>query len=203
MATVVRRLPDLPGDRFTEDEPVIALTFDDGPGSLTAAFAEELRRLDAPASFFVVGELAAAHPDTVAALAADGHTIGSHSWSHARIEHIGETDMVDECVRATTRIERITGRPVSLVRVPYRKVPPPRISELLEIRGLLSVGWSVDPCDWDAGDADTIAHRVLSALHPGAIVLLHDGGPDRSATLAALPAIVAGARAAGYRLVAL
>ncbi|WP_208027403.1 polysaccharide deacetylase family protein [Rhabdothermincola sediminis] len=59
MATVVRRSPELPGDRFTADEPVIALTFDDGPGSFTAPIAEELRRLDAPASFFVVGELAA------------------------------------------------------------------------------------------------------------------------------------------------
>lgn len=203
MATVVRRLPDLPGDRFTADEPAIALTFDDGPGAFTGAIAEELRRLDAPASFFVVGELAATRPDTVAALAADGHTIGSHSWSHARIEHIGEREMVDECVRAAARIDRITGRQVSLVRLPYRKVPPPRTSELLGIRGLLPVAWSLDPRDWEARDADTIASRVLADLHPGAIVLLHDGGPDRSATVAALPAIVAGARAAGYRLVAL
>jgi peptidoglycan/xylan/chitin deacetylase (PgdA/CDA1 family) len=203
MTTVVRRLPDLPGDRFTEDEPVIALTFDDGPGSFTAPIAEQLRRLDVPATFFVVGGLAATRPGTVAALAADGHAIGSHSWSHASLEHIGETALVDECVRTAAWIGWITGRPVSLVRLPYRKVPPPRTSELLGIRGLLPVAWSVDPRDWDAGDADTIAHRVLSSLHPGAIVLLHDGGLDRSATLAALPAIVAGARAAGYRLVAL
>lgn len=203
MATVVRRLPDLPGDRFAAAEPVIALTFDDGPGSCTTAIAEELRRLDAPATFFVIGELATRHPGTVAALAADGHTIGSHSWSHARLDHIGETAMVDECVRTAAWIGRITSRQVSLVRLPYRKIPPPQTSNLLGTCGLLPVGWSVDPQDWDTGDPDTIATRVLSDLHPGAIVLLHDGGPDRSATVAALPAIVAGARAAGYRLVAL
>ena len=71
----------------------------------------------------------------------------------------------------------------------------------LRMRGLAELDWDVDPSDYLRPGAAVITRRVLAALHPGAIVILHDGGGNRSQTVAALPAIIAGIRAAGYQIV--
>ena len=111
--------------------------------------------------------------------------------------------MVDECLRTAALITDLTGGPAPFVRPPYRKVDGARYAELLGDRGFTTVTWSLDPRDWAATDPVDVVRAVLDDLTPGAIVVLHDGGQNREATIEALPLIVHGARLAGYRFVAL
>ena len=203
MPTVVSRLHDLPGGRFEPSDPVVALTFDDGPGVATAPIAQVLNRMDVPATFFVVGSVASEAPDRVVRLAAAGHTVGGHSWSHPRGDAVNDAQVVDECERTAELIAELTGHPAPFVRPPYRKADASRYADLLGGRGFTTVTWSVDPRDWATTDPVEIVREVLDNLHTGAIVLLHDGGRNRWATLDAVPLIVSGARLAGYRFVAL
>jgi peptidoglycan-N-acetylglucosamine deacetylase len=203
VSAVVSRLHELPGDRFAPDEPVVALTFDDGPGPATPEIADTLARMEVPATFFVVGSAAAGRPDEVKRLAADGHTIGGHSCSHPRSADVDDAQVVDECVRTAALVAELTGAPAPFVRPPYRKVDGARYAALLDDLGFATVTWSLDPRDWAATDPVDIVTAVLDALKPGAIVVLHDGGRNREATVEALPLIVHGARLAGYRFVAL
>jgi peptidoglycan/xylan/chitin deacetylase (PgdA/CDA1 family) len=200
---VVSRLHHLPGHRFDPAELVVALTFDDGPGAATTPIAEFLTSTDVPATFFVVGSVAAAAPDQAARLAAAGHTVGGHSWSHPRGDAVDDGQLVDECERTAGLIAELTGCRAPFVRPPYRKADARRYAALLGGRGFTTVTWSVDPRDWASSDPVEVARGVLDSLHCGAIVLLHDGGRDRSVTVDAVPLIVYGARLAGYRFVAL
>jgi len=200
---VVGRLHDLPEGPWSPGEPVVALTFDDGPGDATDAVATALARFGVPATFFVVGSVATEEPDLLAALVTAGHTVGSHSWSHRRIDDASDRDLAEEVVRTAMMIEDATGRPAPWFRPPYRKADAPRWDAVAGPLGFHTVTWSVDPRDWEAREPVAIATAVLDHLHPGAIVLLHDGGGERSATVEALPLIVHGARLAGYRFVAL
>jgi peptidoglycan/xylan/chitin deacetylase (PgdA/CDA1 family) len=203
VSTVVSRLHHLPGRQFEASEPVVALSFDDGPGSATGPIADSLADLDVAATFFVVGSVAAESPEQVTRLADAGHTVGGHSWSHARGEAVDDGQLVAESVRTATLITELTGRPARFVRPPYRKADAGRYATLLDGRGFTIVTWSVDPRDWATSDPVEVARGVIDSLHCGAIVLLHDGGRDRSVTVDALPLIVHGARLAGYRFVTL
>lgn len=202
MSTIVRRLYDLPGGRFTPDDRVIALTFDDGPGPYTTQIAETLTDLDVPATFFVVGSQAARSPEIVASLAAGNHTVAGHSWSHRRTGELDDDEVISESERTAELVARLTGHPAPYVRPPYGN-DAGRFAAILEPHGLTTVTWSVAVRDWARAEALEIVELVLEGLHPGAIVILHDGGGDRSATADAVPLIAAGARVAGYELVAL
>jgi peptidoglycan/xylan/chitin deacetylase (PgdA/CDA1 family) len=116
---------------------------------------------------------------------------------------VDDAQVIDECVRTAALITELTGEPAPFVRAPYRKADAFRYADLLDDRGFSTIGWSLDPRDWAATDPVEIVRAVLDSLHPGAIVVLHDGGRDRSATVEALPLMVHGARMAGYRFVAL
>ncbi|MCU0310517.1 MAG: polysaccharide deacetylase family protein [Acidimicrobiales bacterium] len=203
MVGVVRRVHELDGTRPDPLDPVVALTFDDGPGPSTAPVLDALAATGTPATFFVLGANADADPTMVARTAADGHTIGTHTWSHSRPDELGDEGIVAETLRANALVEELTGRPVRLMRPPYRTSYAPQCAAALAPFGLTTVIWSVDPRDWDHDDPDDIVEGVLTHLHPGAIVVLHDGGRERPATVAALPGVVAGATALGYRFVAL
>jgi peptidoglycan/xylan/chitin deacetylase (PgdA/CDA1 family) len=129
--------------------------------------------------------------------------VGGHSWSHARADAVDDAQLVDESERTAGLIAELTGRSATFVRPPYRKIDGPRYAALLGGRGFTTVTWSLDPRDWEATDPVEVARAVLDDLHCGAIVVLHDGGRDRSVTVDAVPLIVHGARLAGYRFVAL
>jgi peptidoglycan/xylan/chitin deacetylase (PgdA/CDA1 family) len=203
MSAVVSHLHQLPGGGFTPDDPVVALTFDDGPGVATDDVATALARLGVPGTFFVVGSIAVEEPGLLAGLVAAGHTVGGHSWSHRRVEGLADGVLLDEAARTAALIEEATARPARYFRPPYRKADAPRWAEVIAPLGLVTVTWSVDPRDWESSDPVGIATSALDHLRCGAIVLLHDGGGDRMATVEALPLIVQGARLAGYRFVAL
>ena len=193
-----------PSGRRPLVERAVALTFDDGPSAAyTPQVLAVLRRLHVRATFFVIGYLAERYPQLVALEKRDGMAIGNHTYNHpevppfARLPSLLVRDEIALGARSLTRLG-ITPR---LLRPPAGSFSP-AILHTAAALGERVVLWSVDPTDWSAGSsAQQIAARVLSAVRPGSIVILHDGGGDRSATINALPTIIKGIRHKGLRLI--
>ncbi len=187
-------------------EGAVALTFDDGPSpQYTPRILARLRRLHVRATFFVVGYLAAAYPQLVRGELRLGMTVGNHSYNHPEVPPFDQLPpplLRDEIALGGQILSKLGVRP-RLFRPPGGSVSPALVRAAAAL-GQRVVLWSVDPADWTPGStANEIARRVLSSVRPGSIVILHDGGGDRSATLAALPAIVRGIRKRGLHLVLL
>ena len=179
----------------------VALTFDDGPWPhTTQQMLTILSQRQAPATFFVVGRQVERYPELVRREVAAGMALGSHSYSHPQpFDRLPVARIRDEITRG-----RRTLQPLGIHPVGFR--PPggaasPAVTAAAQEFGDRTVLWSVDPADWQPGvTADQLVQRVLAAARPGAIVLLHDGGGNRSATVAALPAIIDGLRRLGLTL---
>jgi peptidoglycan/xylan/chitin deacetylase (PgdA/CDA1 family) len=180
----------------------VALTFDDGPSVFTPRILATLRRLHARATFFVVGRLAKVAPRLVKREIAAGMEIGSHSYSHPYRPPFDRQPhrVIRREITWTRGVLHHIGRDPTLFRPPGGTFSP-YVIETAGSYGERVVLWSVDPTDWKPGStAKQIARRVLRAVKPGSIVILHDGGGDRSATVAALPRIIRGIRQRGLRL---
>jgi peptidoglycan/xylan/chitin deacetylase (PgdA/CDA1 family) len=184
----------------------VALTFDDGPWPVQSAqIVRILERFHVPATFFLVGYLVERYPGIVRLETRAGMRIGDHSWDHPSDPPLADLS----AARVAEEIGR-TGEALGALGVRAHLFRPPGDSwndaVLQEARrqGMRLVTWSVDPKDWTPGiDAGRIVRRVLGAVRAGSIVLLHDGGGDRSATIRALPHLIRGIRRMGLRLVAI
>lgn len=182
----------------TTSSPLVALTFDDGPDpASTPRILDLLAASHVTATFFVVGRQAQRFPDLVRAEVGEGSAVESHTWNHRRLPGLDEAAFSAEVDRSDDLLAQLIGHRVTCVRPPYGRVDS-RVVERLGSRGLTTALWDVDPRDWIRPGAGTIADRVLGRLHPGAVIVLHDGGGDRSQTVAALPRILDGIRARGY-----
>jgi peptidoglycan/xylan/chitin deacetylase (PgdA/CDA1 family) len=184
-----------------EADPVVALTFDDGPNPpYTGRVLDVLERYGVPATFFCVGLHAGAHTDELVRMVESGHGIGNHTWSHPFLPDLSVREFEVQLERTDEAVEAVTGpRHLRLFRPPYG-------SRSTEIVGWLAGAdrptvalWDVDTDDWAMPGAPAIARTVLARARPGSIVLMHDGGGDRSQTAEALPAIVEGLLDRGYR----
>ena len=179
---------------------LIALTFDDGPGPYTARIIAELSRLHVPATFFVVGQQLVDFATEARAELAHGFVIGDHTENHAWLVRLNAAGQYAQIDTALLRLRHLRIPRPTLFRPPYGSMN--RITFQVTARlHLTAVLWSVDPSDWARPGTTRIVARVLAHARPGAIVLLHDGGGDRSETVAALPIIVRDLRARGYTLV--
>ncbi len=191
-------------------EKSVVLTFDDGPDSrYTGSILDILKTRHVPATFFVVGVRAEQHPELLARMYAEGHEIGNHTYSHANVAGTWPQRTALE-LNATQRIiQRATGVSTTLFRPPYYADSEPQTPEELEPiaraqrLGYVTVAARIDARDWAVGvTADRILTEVLAELQDGGrIILMHDGGGERSATVAALPPIIDALRARGYRFV--
>lgn len=179
---------------------LIALTFDDGPSPYTPAIVAELVRLHVPATFFIVGQqlryFAAGLRDEIR----HGFAIGDHTENHPPLALLSPALQYFQIHAAAVQITRLGAPFPRLFRPPYAVYDAQTFAILRRLH-MLMVMWSVDPRDWTRPGVAVIVRRVLADARPGAIVELHDGGGDRSQTLAALPAIVAGLRRRGYEFV--
>jgi peptidoglycan-N-acetylglucosamine deacetylase len=180
----------------------IALTIDDGPSpTWTPPILDLLARLDIRATFCVVGRQAAAHPSLVADVAAAGHQIANHTYTHRFLRDASPGRISTEITRATEAIAAATGgRRPRLFRAPGGEWSPAVLAECAA-RGLRPLDWSVDPRDWSRPGASSIITTILTRTVPGAIILEHDGGGDRSQTLQALTRVLPGLLDSGYRFV--
>jgi len=187
-------------------EKAVALTFDDGPSpDFTPRILAILKRRHVPATFFTIGYLVDRFPEVVVGERRAGMTVGNHTYNHPEVPPFAELPealVQDEIDLGAQSLAR-AGVHAQLLRTPGGSFSPAtvRVTERLGERIVL---WSVDPTDWrDGTTAKQIVRRVLAAVRPGSIVILHDGGGDRSATVAALPAIIKGIRHRKLRLVAI
>jgi peptidoglycan-N-acetylglucosamine deacetylase len=178
--------------------PLVALTFDDGPGPYTDRLIDELQRLHVPATFFVVGYQL---PDFAPQLQREvdlGLTVGDHTADHANLAQLSPGDQRRQIVGDATAIRSYGAPYPRLFRPPYGSYNQ-TTHALLGRQRMLSVLWSVDSEDYTRPGADAIVRNVVEAAQPGSIVLMHDGGGDRTQTLAAIPRIVSELRREGYR----
>ncbi len=181
----------------------VALTFDDGPGRDTAGVIAVLAQKGVQATFFAVGYEVAADPDLVRTEIAAGDAVGDHTWDHPDLTTLTPAQIDDQLRRGADAIRAATGEPVHLFRPPYGRTNATVISEATKL-GMTQILWNVDPSDYLRPGSAAIAARTLAAATGrGIVVAMHDGGGDRSQTVAALPAIIDGLRARGYHFVQL
>jgi peptidoglycan/xylan/chitin deacetylase (PgdA/CDA1 family) len=179
---------------------VIALTFDDGPWPDTPQFLDILEREHVHATFFQIGEQVGTYGRAVdRRMLADGDIIGDHTWSHPNVAGAGQFAR-GQILSTAAAIHGMTGFKPCLFRAPGGAVSSALISEARSL-GFTTIEWDVDPRDWSRPGTGAIYSTVVGNAHPGAIVLQHDGGGDRSETLAALPQEIATLRSRGYQFV--
>jgi peptidoglycan/xylan/chitin deacetylase (PgdA/CDA1 family)/uncharacterized membrane protein YbhN (UPF0104 family) len=186
-------------------EPVVAITFDDGPSpDTTPRVLDALRAADAHATFFILGRHAEQHPEIVQRIAREGHEIANHTYGHGILVFASQRDITRELLRTHRLLLESGTRPPRLFRAPHG-FRNPYVVRVARRLGYRVVGWTKGVFDTARPGADVIAERSRKALRPGAILLLHDadgnGDGDRSQTADALPQILRDVEEAGLRTV--
>jgi peptidoglycan-N-acetylglucosamine deacetylase len=183
-----------------DDGPkVVALTIDDGPSPVyTPQILAILRRYQITASFSMIGRNAAAFPGIARQVAAAGHMIVNHTWNHYNLGGMPAVAVQDEISRATDAIHAATGERPSMFRAPYG-VWPPTVFGYCARAGLTPLAWSVDPRDWSRPGVRAIVADIEADTRTGSIILEHDGGGNRSQTVAALMIWLPRLLGAGYQ----
>lgn len=202
--TVLPALPAVVRRVAAAGTGVVSLTFDDGPWPRqTLAVLAILKQKNVPATFFVVGEQVTAHPNLARAVVEAGHALGNHSYTHTYLDKSGPGRARWEIEATNRAILKATGVKPHWVRAPGGLLAP-QVHAVFMQTGMRSALWTVDPQDWrDNSTSTQLARSVIAAVRPGSVVILHDGGGDQSATIAALPAIIDGIRARGLQFVTL
>jgi peptidoglycan-N-acetylglucosamine deacetylase len=174
----------------------VALTFDDGPGPYTQQLVAELNRLKVKATFFAVGSqeqyFSAGTVDEINS----GDVVGDHTQTHTMMSSLSPHDQYEQLFDQMAQIEVLGGTRPRLFRPPYGAFNATTFRELHHLH-LLMVLWSVDTADYTVPGTEAIVQRALAGAKPGAIVLMHDAGGNRTETIAALPEIVGGLRKRG------
>jgi peptidoglycan-N-acetylglucosamine deacetylase len=188
-----------PITRVKTDRPLVALTFDDGPHPVyTGRILEVLAAHGAHATFFVTAANAEKHPDIVRAVIAGGHDIANHSTDHRHLlSLLSYRSQYKDIRKAQGIIERISGATPRLYRPPMGYKTPETFLAAART-GLTVCGWDIKGLDTVLTNPGRIADLVVSRARRGSVILLHDSGSldsrpaDRSATVRALPQILAG-----------
>ncbi|MFJ6383549.1 polysaccharide deacetylase family protein [Kitasatospora sp. NPDC092039] len=168
------------------ERKVVALTIDDGPDPRhTPTVLALFEQYGIRATFFLIGENAAEHPALVREIADRGHHIANHTWTHPDLRHLSEAKVRDELERTSDLLHRATGRQPTWFRAPGGDWSTASLKVAADL-GMRNMAWSVDPRDWARPGTPAIIDRILKGVRPGSIVLNHDGGGDRSQTVAAL-----------------
>ncbi|MEU8515138.1 polysaccharide deacetylase family protein [Kitasatospora sp. NPDC048722] len=174
------------------DVPRVALTFDDGPDPVhTRRVLEILDRYGVRATFFCVGHHAVALPDEVRRIAAAGHEVGNHSWSHPFLADLTVNQLREQLDRTAEAVARVTGTAPTRFRPPYGALSP-EVPSALEGHPATLTMFDVDSRDWTRPGPERIAATVLESAGPGSVVLMHEGAGDRGQTVQALPSVVEG-----------
>ncbi|MDV7088354.1 polysaccharide deacetylase family protein [Rhodococcus opacus] len=187
-------------DRVDTDEKVVALTFDDGPTSRTPEVLRLLNEADIRATFYLNGTDLRANPEHGRRIGDAGHELGNHTDTHRRMVFVSadtvrdEIERKDEAIRAAGYTGPITVRPLygkKLLGLPHYLAEHDRTT----------VMWDVEPDSAATADTAGIVAATLAQTRPGSIILMHVMFPSRQASLDAVPEVVAGLTAEGYRFV--
>jgi peptidoglycan/xylan/chitin deacetylase (PgdA/CDA1 family) len=168
------------------DGPYIALTFDDGPSAtLTPKLLDLLAARHLKATFFVVGQNAADHPDILKRAVREGHEIANHSWSHPNLGKMSDEAVRRELQKTDDAIAAAIGKRPTLMRPPYGSITAHQKKWIHDEFGYRIIIWDVDPLDWKRPGPSVVTARILKETKAGSIVLAHDIHPP---TLEAMPA---------------
>lgn len=174
----------------------VYLTFDDGPSATyTPRILSILRKYGVKAVFFEVGQKISYYPSVTRSLRYYGMKIGNHTWSHPYLTSLSTASVTWQL----NKMEQQLGYRPRCVRPPYGATND-RIRAIIAARGQRHILWTVDPRDWSRPGTWTIVNRVLANVRDGSRILLHDGGGDRSQTVAALDLLIPRLRARGYAI---
>jgi peptidoglycan-N-acetylglucosamine deacetylase len=177
----------------------IALTIDDGPSPIyTPQILRLLHEYKVIASFSMIGENVTAHPEVAREVAHAGHMIVNHTWTHPDLVYMSSIAIRDEMNRATEAIHKATGRTPRMFRAPYGAWSQ-TVLELCEELHMIPLDWSVDPRDWSLPGVSAIVGNIMDNTRTGSIILEHDGGGNRSETVAALSIVLPRLLREGYR----
>ncbi|PLZ56844.1 polysaccharide deacetylase family protein, partial [Fischerella thermalis] len=186
--------------KLPPNDKVIALTFDDGPWpGYTAQVLNILRENNIKATFFVVGQNLKNYPNLGKQIVAEGHVIGNHTWHHW-YHFFNPQAAAFEIDNTSELISQITGAKTTLFRPPGGMLHN-GLASYAKSKKYTVVMWSADSLDYNRPTTSILTSRVLKQSKPGGIVLMHDGGGNRSQTVAALPQIISKLRQQGYRFV--
>jgi peptidoglycan/xylan/chitin deacetylase (PgdA/CDA1 family) len=185
---------------YVDDGPkVIALTIDDGPSPVyTPQVLRVLEKYGVRATFSMVGQNVTYYPSVARDVAQAGHTIINHTWNHANLTALRSTQQRTEITRATDAIHAATGVRPQMFRAPYGAWSK-QVLSCCESEKLVPLDWSVDPQDWARPGVSEIVGTIMKTTKSGSIILEHDGGGDRSQTVAALKIVIPRLLDEGYR----
>lgn len=186
--------------KLTKGEKVIALTFDDGPwAESTAQILDILKKNNIKATFFVVGQMLKTYPELGKRIAFEGHVLGNHTWHHW-YHYFNPQAAAFEIDNTSNLIYQTTGVKTTLFRPPGG-IMHNGVADYARNKKYAIVMWSADSVDYSRPGVPRLIRNVTKQSKPGGIVLMHDGGGNRSHTVEALPQIISHFRKQGYRFV--
>jgi peptidoglycan/xylan/chitin deacetylase (PgdA/CDA1 family) len=181
-----------------EKAKCIALTFDAGPGKDTPELLDHLAKEKVPATFFLLGKNhVLKYPQVVRRLAAEGHEVANHTWTHKRLDKLDKEEIRAELGRTQDAIEEITGEKPRLMRPPQGRTDD-EVKAVSKELGLSQVLWSATAKDYSTTDSELIKKRILDQAGRDGIILLHD---IYDGTVPAVPGIIAELKKRGYTFV--
>ena len=176
-----------PANVPSDGRPMVALTFDDGPGPYTDRILDCLEKNGAKATFFVVGNRLGTYAAQLRREAELGMEIGCHSWAHSSFTSLGASGTAADIKRTNDRVEELTGVRPMIVRPPYGS----HNASVREAAGAPFILWNIDTLDWKTKNADSTFNAVLDKVKDGDIVLMHDiHSPTADAVERIVPALV-------------
>ncbi|WP_246062098.1 polysaccharide deacetylase family protein [Haloactinospora alba] len=175
----------------------IALTFDDGPGARTPELLDALAEYNAKATFFLTGQPAREHPETVRREYAEGHELANHTVTHSDLTTLDKSEVREELTTVNALVRRETGYTLDLMRPPYGATND-KVAQVSRSEGLAEIIWSVDTNDWKNRNAGKVRKEALKNAKPGSIVLMHD---IHGTTIDAVPDILERLEEQGYTMV--
>ena len=184
-------------NRCETTQPVIAITFDDGPDPvLTPRLLDLLKARGIHATFFMVGRNVSAFPDVVKRIVAEGHEVANHSWSHPMLTQLSQQSVESQMRRTHDAIVKACGVAPLVYRPPYGAIGMSQRARIEKSFGYSAILWDVDPLDWQKPrKAQKVYDRVMSRTKPGSIILCHD---IHETTIAAMPAVLDDLKGRGY-----
>lgn len=181
------------------NKPMLALTFDDGPGSYTDRLLDIFEEHGGKGTFFLLGCNIPGWEDTVARMAEDGHEVANHSWNHPELTTLDYQGITHEIADTRSKIYDVTGVNSTLVRPPYGSVDE-KVTAVAAGEGVALIKWNVDTMDWDLLNADAVYEVIMEQAADGAIILCHD---VHKTTVDAMERAIPDLIAEGYQLVSI
>lgn len=176
----------------------VVLTFDDGPDlAYTPKVLDILAKYDAKATFFEIGQNVRKHPELTRRIHEAGHSVQNHTWTHADLRKLSASAFRQQVGSTDDAIRAQTGSTPGCLRPPYGAVSA-TVRQRAKSMGKDLVAWTVDSRDWTKPGTSAIVQHVLRNVRNGSVILMHDGGGNRTETVAALPVILKALKAQGY-----